>query len=65
MVYMYLGEPKKEKMPAAEDLEKKIELFQEDELMDVRKLWHDVVGKCLDIEHYASLTATDIVSKLE
>ena len=62
MVYMYLGEPKKNKT-AAEDLEKKIEKFKKDK--EMQKVWHDVVDKCLDIEHYASLTATDIVSKLE
>ena len=62
MVYMYLGEPKKHRA-AAEDLENKIKRFQEDK--EGQKLWHNVVGKCLDTENYPSVTASEVISKLE
>ena len=62
MVYMYKGEPKKNK---AADWKRKTSDFKSDAVPAMVKMWEEVVSKCLNIDQFPSLTVGEVVSALD
>ena len=62
IVYMYKGEPKKNK---AVDWKRKTSDFKSDAVPAMVKMWEEVVSKCLNIDQFPSLTVGEVVSALD